>query len=1006
MNHLGVWLAAAWVAVAWLMAAPVALADAAAAPAARPPNVVFLLCDDLGTGDLGCLGAEVIRTPNIDRLFARGTVLARHWAGSAVCAPSRCVLMTGLHPGHSAVRSNREVKPEGQAPLPPGTTTIAGVFRAAGYATGAFGKWGLGAPGSGAEPLDHGFERFFGYNCQREAHTFYPQHLWSDRTRVAIDNSQVPGGPPVPRGGTLPADPPPDAAAFAAYRGTTYSADLIAAEHLAFVRRHADRPFFLYLPTTVPHLALQVPADEPSLADYERAFADEAPYLGGKGYVPCRHPLATFAAMVTRLDREVGKLVALLDELGLTDDTIFVFTSDNGGTFPGAGGLDTARLKSNGTLRDWKGSPYEGGLRVPTAVVFPGRIPAGGRIDSPTGCEDWLPTLLDLAGLGERIPAGLDGRSLAGLLTGAAPAPAERILYRELTEGRWQAVLEAGPAGQWKAIRRAVGRDRADEARPTELYDLATDPGEARDRAAEHPDVVRRLEALLDREHVPHPEWPLPFADAASAARRRAAGVRRPNILLVVTDDQSPFDLRCYDPAARLDTPVIDRLAREGMVLDAAYHMGSFSGAVCTPSRHMIMCGRTLWHLPIGPGARRGGPDPTRCPADIVTQTLPAVFNRAGYDTMRTCKLGNSYEGANRLFTVRRDATKRGGSAAEGSAWHADQVLAWLDERAAAGDDDPFLIHFGFSHPHDTRDGTPELLARYGAANHADRATLPAPHPWTPPLPVNWLPRHPFDDTDMRVRDEIAVSGVWERRDERTIRNEIGRQFACSANIDTQLGRVLDRLEATGQLADTWVIYTSDHGIAIGRHGLQGKQNLYEHSWRVPLVVRGPGVAPGSRAPGNVYLLDLLATLCDIAGIEAPATSEGTSFLPVLRGDIRQVRDVLYGAYCGGAKPGIRSLRRGNWKLVKYQAGETAAVETQLFDLATNPHELLAEHTAAEVTRVTGRTAPVPGGNLAAAPERMALRAELERALVAEMERLGDPFQFADQPAEAEEVAR
>jgi len=974
-------------------------AHGGAAAAARVPNVVFLLCDDLGTGDLGCLGSAAIRTPHIDRLFSRGTVLARHWAGSAVCAPSRCVLMTGLHPGHGAVRSNREVKPEGQAPLPPGTTTLATLFRAAGYATGAFGKWGLGAPGSGSEPLDCGFTRFYGYNCQREAHTFYPRHLWSDRERVAIDN------PAVPRGGVVPAEPPPGDEAFAAYRGTTYSADLIAEQHLAFIRAHAGEPFFLYLPTTVPHLALQVPADEPSLAEYERVFADEAPYLGGKGYVPCRRPLATFAAMVTRLDREVGRIVELLDDLGLTDDTIFVFTSDNGGTFPGAGGLDTARLQSNGPLRDWKGSPYEGGLRVPTVVVWPGRIAAGGRIETPTGCEDWLPTLLDLAGLGARIPVGLDGRSLAGLLTGAAAPPAERILYRELTEARWQAVLAAGADGQWKAIRRAVARDRDGEAKPTELYDLAADPHEKHDRAAERPEIVARLEALLDREHVPHPDWPLPFADTASRARQAARdGRRRPNILLVVADDQSPFDLRCYDPASRLDTPVIDRLAREGMVLDAAYHMGSFSGAVCTPSRHMLMTGRTLWHLPIGPGGRRAGrSDPARCPPDIAEQSLAAVFNRAGYDTMRTCKLGNSYEGADRLFAVRHDATKRGGSAAEGSAWHADRVLAWLDEREASGDDDPFLVFLGFSHPHDTRDGTPEWLARYGASNHADRATLPALAPWTPPLPVNWLPRHPFDDTDMQVRDEVAVSGVWERRDERTIRNEIGRQFACSANIDTQLGRVLDRLEATGKLADTWVLYTADHGIAIGRHGLQGKQNLYEHTWRVPLVVKGPGVRAGSRAPGNVYLLDLLATLCAIAGIDAPATNEGTSFLPVLRGETPRVRDVLYGAYCGGAKPGIRSLRRGDWKLVKYQAGDNAPVVTQLFDLAANPHELLTAHEADRGTADTGRPAGVPVADAAAITRETEMRAVLERALLAEMERIDDPFRFADQTPPARE---
>ncbi len=483
-------------------------------PEARPPNIIFFLCDDLGAGDLSGLGSRDIRTPQIDALFARGTQLARHWAGNAVCAPSRCVLMTGKHPGHAVVRSNREFKPEGQTPMPAGTVTLVGLLRDAGYATGGFGKWGLGPPGSDSDPVACGFDRFFGYNCQREAHTFYPDHLWDNRRRVELDNPSRSGEPRVARRGSLPANPPPDEAAFAPFSGQQYSADLIAAEQLAFIREHAAEPFFLYLPTTVPHVALQVPADEPSLAHYRDHFGDEAAYLGGSGYVPCQRPLATYAAMITRMDREVGRIVGLLDELGLTEDTIFIFTSDNGATWPGCGGLDTARLRSNGSLREWKGSPYEGGLRVPAVAVWPGRIPAGQMIAAPTGFEDWMPTLLELAGLGERIPPGGDGVSLAAALEGHDAAPDERILYRELTEGRWQAVTD----GRWKAVRQAVTPRRPDRARPTELYDLSVDPSEAVDVAAAHPAVVARLETVMDREHLPHPDWPLPFADARSGA--------------------------------------------------------------------------------------------------------------------------------------------------------------------------------------------------------------------------------------------------------------------------------------------------------------------------------------------------------------------------------------------------------------------------------------------------------------------------------------------------------
>ena len=266
----------------------------------------------------------------------------------------------------------------------------------------------------------------------------------------------------------MPAEPPPTAEAFAAFAGRVYAADLIAEQQLAFVRAHAARPFFLFVPTTVPHVALQVPADEPSLVDYRRHFGVEQPYLGGNGYVPCQSPLATYAAMITRMDREVGRLVALLEELKLTRDTIRVFSSDNGAVAPGTGGIDTARLRSNGSLRDWKGSPHEGGLRVPTVAVWPGQIPAGGVIEPPTGFEDWLPTLVELAGLADRVPVGIDGRSLVSPLRRRAPAAPERMLYRELTEARWQAVV----AGRWKAIRRAAGPQQHTGARPLELYDL------------------------------------------------------------------------------------------------------------------------------------------------------------------------------------------------------------------------------------------------------------------------------------------------------------------------------------------------------------------------------------------------------------------------------------------------------------------------------------------------------------------------------------------------------
>jgi arylsulfatase A-like enzyme len=428
------------------------------------------------------------------------------------------------------------------------------------------------------------------------------------------------------------------------------------------------------------------------------------------------------------------------------------------------------------------------------------------------------------------------------------------------------------------------------------------------------------------------------------------------------------------------------------MVIDGAYHMGSFVGAVCTPSRHMIMSGRTVWHLPIGPTAAK------HSPANLERNTLGAVFKRAGYATMRTCKTGNSYPAANKQFEVVRDAEKRGGDEESGSAWHGKQVLDYLADREKKKDARPFLIYFGFSHPHDTRNGTPELLARYGAVNHTDKSSLPPANPKQPNLPPNYLPAHPFPGGHPGLRDEMSVSGVWNNRDAQTIRNEMGREFACVENVDIQIGKVLAKLKEMGELDNTYIFYTADHGIAIGRHGLQGKQNLYEHTWRVPFVVKGPGIAAGSRALGNIYLLDTLATLCDFANIPVPDTNEGISFRPVLEGKKSTIREVLYGVYCGGTKPGIRSVRKGDWKLIHYDVLDGAVREQQLFNLAENPHEFLINHHVQSVIAATGVTPKPDQVNLAGDQRYAQQLREMEAMLLSEMRRLNDPYRMWNQP--------
>jgi len=462
----------------------------------RPPNVVFVLADDLGYRELGCFGQTKIKTPHLDELAQNGMRLLRHYSGSPVCAPSRCVLMTGKHPGHAAVRDNKEAQPEGQWPLPAGEATLADIMTAAGYRCGAFGKWGLGMFGTTGDPLQRGFQRFFGFNCQRHAHGYWPAFLYDDANRIALANE-----PPVPSAGKLgERDDPHQPSSYARFFGTDYAPDRIHAQALAFVREQKDRPFFLYYPSTLPHLALQIPEAETKA--YAGAF-EETPYTGANGYTPHRTPRAAYASMVSRLDREVGEITALLAELHLADDTIVVFTSDNGATHSPVGGSDVDFFAACGELRGRKGSMYEGGIRVPAIVCWPGHVPKGSESSRITGFEDWLPTLAELCGA--KTPAGSDGISFAKALRGE-PQPARPFLYREFAgyDG-WQAV--------WVGDHKLVRKNLQKGAIASELYDLAADPGEAKDLAAAEPERVKQLEAVLAREHLASATFPLRAID-------------------------------------------------------------------------------------------------------------------------------------------------------------------------------------------------------------------------------------------------------------------------------------------------------------------------------------------------------------------------------------------------------------------------------------------------------------------------------------------------------------
>lgn len=462
---------------------------------AHKPNIIFIMADDLGYNELGSYGQTKIRTPYLDRMAGEGMRFTQHYSGSPVCAPSRCVLLTGKHTGHAYIRANDEMTErgdvwhdpsiEGQRPLPSGTVTTASLLKSAGYATGAIGKWGLGGPTDSGQPNNQGFDFWYGYLCQRVAHNYYPTHLWRNREKFLLDNEYF-----YPHQ-TLPEDlDPDDPASYAPYSGRQYAPDLMEQEALDFIRRNSDRPFFLYLPFIVPHASLQVPDD--SLAEYEGAFP-ETPYTGDKGYLPHRTPRAAYASMITRMDRSIGRIMSLVKELGLDENTLFIFTSDNGPTFNG--GTDSAFFESAKPLRGLKTQLYEGGIRVPMIARWTGKISPGTASGLVSAFWDFLPTLTELAGI---LPPGdTDGISLLPTLLGKTHnQKIHEYLYWEYLGG------QVVRLGDWKGI---IPR----EGQPLELYNLNSDIGETTNLADVEKQTAARIEEILKTARTESDLFPL-----------------------------------------------------------------------------------------------------------------------------------------------------------------------------------------------------------------------------------------------------------------------------------------------------------------------------------------------------------------------------------------------------------------------------------------------------------------------------------------------------------------
>lgn len=454
---------------------------AAAAPAAlraqrtRKPNIVFIMADDLGYGDLSCYGQKYFKTPNIDRIAAEGMRFTQAYSGCTVCAPSRSVLMTGMHMGHTSVRSN-----PGGVPILPSDVTVAEVLKSAGYATGGFGKWGLGDKGTEGAPWKQGFDEFVGYLHQVHAHFYYPEFLYDNDKRLPLKGNND-------------------------GKRTTYSHDVIADRALDFIRKHKDEPFFCYMPLTIPHWELLVPED--SLAQHRGKYPEWEFIDQNRHYADQKEGRAAYAAMITRMDRDVGRVLSLLDELSIADNTVVFFTSDNGAALPIR---KENYFESTAGLRGHKQNMYEGGIRVPMVARWPGRIPKDVTNERPWMFQDVLPTLADIAGT--KPLAKVDGHSILPTLLGKQQPP-HQFLYWELPRYNSKTKsfadeipMQAVRMGDWKAV-------RPEPNGKLELYNLKADPYEERDVAAQYPKIMERIEAYLKVARTPPRPQSMPEPD-------------------------------------------------------------------------------------------------------------------------------------------------------------------------------------------------------------------------------------------------------------------------------------------------------------------------------------------------------------------------------------------------------------------------------------------------------------------------------------------------------------
>lgn len=890
----------------------------------EPPNIVYIIADEIGYYELSCMGHANIKTPNIDRLAAEGTRFTQFLAGSPLCAPTRAVLLTGKHSGHTSVRTNG-----GGTPLRLEEETIASSLKRAGYATGGFGKWGCGGRGSSGVPEKHGFDVFFGYYDQVHAHTYFPPYL--------IRNSEE-----VPLKGNVGGE-----------EGETYSQYLIVDEAKKFIRANHKQPFFCYMPVTPPHGLFNIPDSDPAWGIYKDK--------------PWPEPARRYAAMVTMLDRQVGEIRDLLEELGVADNTLLVFTGDNGGQdyfrdkeHPRGFHGPNVHPETGVQFRGQKGKVYEGGLRIPAIFHMPGRIEAGRVSDHLSYFPDTFPTLAELAGAD--IPADVDGISMVPELFGADAVGREqeqhRFLYWEL--GGQRAVR----VENWKAVRPQKGA-------PWQLYDLSVDISESNDLASNQAMPLEAMVAfaslasepavigdwgdrtLHERDRKAKGQSNKAKANASKkAAEQKAAkpqpskpkpagGGKKRNLLIIHTDEHNFRTLGCYRDAlpaeqafmwgkdAVVETPHIDRLAKEGVMCTSFYA----NSPVCSPSRASFVCGRYPQHTNV---------TSNNLPLADDVVTFAEVLRQNGWATGYAGKWhldGGAKPGwaperdfgfRDRRFMFNRGHWKKFALTEAGAEIASVNDKGQFSYALNDADQKSFSTDF-------LTDRTIEFIGKNREQPFCYMLSLPDPHgPDTVRKPYSEMYLDQEYQAPRTFDVEAGSAPQWAQPKGKFL--NMAQYFGMVKCIDDNVGRILAALEKEGILDNTIVVFTSDHGDLRGEHHRQNKGVPYEASALVPFVVRAPGLAAAGKRIGQATsTVDFMPTMLSLLGVATPNTVQGRDFSGLF-GPSRPNEAAPRVAYLRQAGKGDRG-----WLAAvtdRYKLVVSADDSPWLFDLELDPDEL------------------------------------------------------------------